>query len=148
MVYMVSVISILVSLISVSAMSAQAAMSGTSDAIALKNAPTPQIVPASLPSTSATHAKAEPSVRRFDGTWTVRTSPGCLTLPRSTFTISNGRVSGPSTTGRIDAQGNVRSVARSPFLTIVSTGRATESSGFGTYRQSDGCSGTWTSVRR
>lgn len=123
-------------------------MSGTSDAIAQRSGPASQIVPASLPVTAVAPAKPEPSVRRFDGTWTVRTSPGCLTLPRSTFTVSNGRVSGPNTTGRIDVNGNVRSVGRGGFITIVSTGRVTEQGGSGVYRQNDGCSGTWTSSRR
>ena len=120
--------------------SAVAALSGTSDAVRARSltSPTPTSLP--LPKPADLHA--------FDGTWEVRTSPGCATLTRSAVSVSRGKIRGPGVSGKVDPAGNVRTVGRAGFLSIVSTGRVGERTGSGVYRQSDGCTGTWQARKR
>lgn len=120
--------------------SAVAALSGTSDAVRARSLTTQ--TPASLPSPKPAGPRA------FDGTWDVRTSPGCATLTRSAVSVSRGKIRGPGVSGSVDPAGNVRTVGRAGFLSIVSTGRVGERTGSGVYRQSDGCTGTWQARKR
>lgn len=120
--------------------SAVAALSGTSDAVRARGLAAPTPVSLSSPTS--------PDSRAFDGTWEVRTSPGCATLTRSTVSVSRGKIRGPGVSGKVDPAGNVRTVGRAGFLSIVSTGRVGERTGSGVYRQSDGCTGTWQARKR
>ena len=81
----------------------------------------------------------------FDGRWAVSTSRGCLTSGASIATVSHNRIRGPGYAGAIADDGSVHSVGHYGLITVVSSGHASETEGAGTFRESDGCSGTWTS---
>lgn len=112
---------------------ARAGMSGTSERIQQQNAqPSAPPGPAPAPRES------------FDGVWTVASSPGCGLLARSAVKVSRGRIAGPTVSGRVDADGNVRTVSSGFGLSVISKGRVSGTSGSGTYQVSNGCAGTWT----
>jgi hypothetical protein len=106
--------------------------------------PTPQqraVSPA--PATPAAATTATPN---YDGRWLVHSSPGCLLSATSIATVSHGRISGPGYSGTISPDGTVHSSGRALLLvTFVSSGHSTETQGSGTFRESDGCTGTWSS---
>jgi hypothetical protein len=102
--------------------------------------------PAAAPR-SAPEPQAAPSGGRFDGSWAVSTSPGCGLAARSSVEVIGGRISAPSLSGNVDSAGNVRTVARGGGLSVISTGRISPTTGSGTYRVSNGCTGTWTSSK-
>lgn len=113
-----------------------------------KAAPQPQAEPAK-PSRARVSPPSQSghSVRDFDGTWKVVTSPGCGLLGRSLVRISRGRIVGLGLRGSVDANGRVRTVSRGFGRSVVSTGTVSSSSGSGTYRVSTGCAGTWVGHR-
>lgn len=117
---------------------ASAAPSGTSDAILARTA-SPKVTAG---------APREQSLRAFDGTWDVRSSPGCALLARSSVSVSEGRIRGPGVSGSIDAEGNVQTLGRGGSLSVVSTGKVSGEGGSGTYRVSNGCTGTWAARKR
>jgi hypothetical protein len=95
------------------------------------------------PTTPAAATTAPPN---YDGRWLVRSSPGCLLSATSIATVSHGRISGPGYSGTISPDGTVHSSGRGLLLiTFVSSGHTTETQGSGTFRESDGCTGTWRS---
>ena len=131
---------------------AHAGMSGTSDRVqqmtnseARATAPTQPHLQLQAP--PQRQAPAAPSGGNFDGRWAVSSSPGCGLSARSAVQVKQGRISGPSLNGSIDAAGNVRTVARGGGLSVVSTGRASGAVASGSYRVSNGCTGTWTASK-
>lgn len=111
-------------------------------------APQLQEKPAKLPRARISPPpQAGNSVRDFDGTWKVVTSPGCGLFGRSLVRISRGRIVGLGLRGSVDPNGRVRSISRGFGRSVVSTGRVGGSSGSGTYRVSTGCTGTWVGHR-
>jgi hypothetical protein len=102
--------------------------------------------PAAAPR-GAPEPQARPSGGSFDGSWSVSTSPGCGLAARSSVEVIGGRISAPGLSGSVDPAGNVRTVARGGGLSVISTGRTSPTFGSGTYRVSNGCTGTWTSSK-
>jgi hypothetical protein len=56
-------------------------------------------------------------------------------------------VTGFGISGTISTNGMVRIVGKGDGVTVVGTGRITGNTGSGTFRQSDGCSGSIRSVK-
>src|SRR5262249_46007728 len=81
----------------------------------------------------------------YDGVWVVRPSPGCLASAPSIARVSHGQISGPAYSGTISPDGTVRGIGHIGFIEVRSSGHSSATEGFGTFRQSTGCSGTWTS---
>ena len=77
----------------------------------------------------------------FDGAW-VSQSQGCGSSSER-FTISGGRISGELSSGQVSPNGSTTSGGSVSGLSWSSSGRFSGSSGSGTFRRSDGCSGTW-----
>jgi hypothetical protein len=108
----------------------------------------PQVVAASAPASNAELAAApvQALAPNFDGRWIVHSSPGCLLSATSIATVSHGKIRGPGYSGTISQDGTVHSSGRGLlFITFVSSGYTTETQGSGTFRESDGCAGTWSS---
>ena len=82
----------------------------------------------------------------FDGTWVAR-SQGCGSSTER-FVISGGRISGELSTGQVSANGSTTSGGSVSGLSWSSSGRFSGRSGSGTFRRSDGCSGTWTASKQ
>jgi hypothetical protein len=83
----------------------------------------------------------------FDGAWVVN-SVGCGGGSATAVVVTSGRIIGDGLTGTISANGVSHSVGNYNGITVISNGRASGRSGFGTFRRSDGCSGTWTSSKQ
>jgi len=84
----------------------------------------------------------------FDGAWVV-TSIGCGGTTTGATVVTSGRVIAEGVTGTVSANGSVRTFGRGEGgITYTGAGRLGTRSGSGTFRRSDGCGGTWTSVKQ
>jgi hypothetical protein len=83
----------------------------------------------------------------FDGAWAVM-SVGCGGTTSGAVVVSSGRIIGEGVTGTVSAGGAVSTFGQGQGVTFTSSGRLTSRSGSGTFRRSDGCTGTWTSVKQ
>ena len=83
----------------------------------------------------------------FDGVWIV-TASGCGSTTNTTVVISSGRMVFEGGSGTINAAGVSHGVGVYNGVTVTSTGRATGRTGYGTFRTSDGCTGTLTSAKQ
>jgi hypothetical protein len=82
----------------------------------------------------------------FDGAWIAR-SVGCGNSSER-FTISGGSLSGELSSGQVSPNGSTTSGGSVSGLSWNSSGRFSGRSGSGTFRRSDGCSGTWTASKQ
>jgi hypothetical protein len=83
----------------------------------------------------------------FDGVWVV-TATGCGSTTTSTIVVTSGKIIGEGVRGTISPNGVSHAVGNYNGVTVTSTGRASGRSGTGTFRTSDGCSGTLTSSKQ
>jgi hypothetical protein len=83
----------------------------------------------------------------FDGVWVV-TATGCGSTTTSTIVVTSGKIIGEGVRGTISPSGVSHAVGNYNGITVTSTGRASGRSGTGTFRTSDGCAGTLTSVKQ
>lgn len=84
----------------------------------------------------------------FDGAWAV-ISVGCGGTTTGATVVTSGRVIGQGVTGSVSANGSVRTFGQGEGgLTYTGAGRLSGRSGSGTFRRSDGCSGTWTASKQ
>jgi hypothetical protein len=124
----------------------QAGMSGTSrEGVSQAHASVPASAPARARPAQVRREPAPPLEGDFDGVWTVVSSPGCGLVARSAVQVVHGRIIGERVTGSVDAAGNVHTVARGGGVSVISKGRTSPTSGSGTYKVSNGCTGTWVS---
>jgi len=82
----------------------------------------------------------------FDGRW-VSQSMGCGNATER-FVISSGRIAGELSSGQVSPNGSTTSGGSVSGLSWSSSGRFSGSSGSGTFRRSDGCSGTWAASKQ
>lgn len=129
----------------VASTAAHAGMSGTSDRIEQQSPGESRA--AVQPQARGLHPKPsvqQPSpLKAFDGPWAVTSSPGCGLAKRSGVRVSRGRIVGQGLNGSIDADGNVHTIAHGGGVSVVSTGTVSGGAGSGTYKVSNGCTGTW-----
>jgi len=84
----------------------------------------------------------------FDGAWSV-TSVGCGGSSSGATVVTSGRVVGQGVSGTVSANGSVRTFGQGEGgITYTGAGRLSGRSGSGTFRRSDGCSGTWTASKQ
>jgi len=83
----------------------------------------------------------------FDGAWMVN-SVGCGGTSTSAVVVTSGRIIGEGVTGTVSANGAARSVGNYNGITVISSGHVSGRSGSGTFKRSDGCSGTWMSSKQ
>ena len=83
----------------------------------------------------------------FDGAWVV-TSIGCGGSTSGAVVVSSGRIIGEGVTGTVSPSGSVSTLGRGEGVTFTSSGRLSGRSGSGTWRRSDGCGGSWSSIKQ
>jgi hypothetical protein len=83
----------------------------------------------------------------FDGAWAV-VSVGCGGTSTSAVVVTSGRIIGEGVSGTVGANGSAHSVGNYNGITIISSGHVSGRSGTGTFKRSDGCVGSWTSVKQ
>jgi hypothetical protein len=85
----------------------------------------------------------------FDGMWVV-TGVGvtCQVSSSNPIVVTSGKIIGKTARGTVSPSGVVNGIAQGSGLTMVTSGRLSGRSGGGTWRQSDGCTGTWTASKQ
>lgn len=84
----------------------------------------------------------------FDGAWAV-ISVGCGSSSSGATVVTSGRVIGEGVSGTVSANGSVHTFGQAGGgITYTGAGRLSRRSGSGTFRRSDGCSGTWTASKQ
>lgn len=77
-------------------------------------------------------------VAKYDGTWTVVLSPGCIHSGPLSITVSGGRISAFALSGTVSPTATFHILGLDG---TVGSGRVTGNTGSGTYREANGCSG-------
>lgn len=84
----------------------------------------------------------------FDGAWAV-ISVGCGGSSSGATVVTSGRVIGEGVSGTVSSNGSVHTFGQAGGgITYTGAGRLSGRSGSGTFRRSDGCSGTWTASKQ
>jgi hypothetical protein len=86
----------------------------------------------------------------FDGAW-MMSGVGNAVCPgpvSNAIIITNGQIDGGGARGTVSANGAVNGIAQGSGKTMITTGRLSGRRGSGTFRQSDGCAGTWTASKQ
>jgi hypothetical protein len=84
----------------------------------------------------------------YDGAWAILIA-GCGGTANTAVIITSGRIVGQNLSGRVGSNGSSTSVATdSNGLTWNSSGRFSSRTGSGSFRRSDGCTGSWTASKQ
>jgi hypothetical protein len=83
----------------------------------------------------------------FDGAWVV-VSIGCGGTTSGAVVVSSGKVIGQGVSGTVSPSGSVHTFGQGEGVTFTGAGRLGARSGSGTFRRSDGCTGTWSSTKQ
>jgi hypothetical protein len=103
-------------------------------------------------------APAEPRAARrssgggsgnFDGAWIVSgVGVTCSGSGSNPIVVTSGKIIGEHVRGTVSPNGTLYGTTVGRELAIISTGRLSGRSGGGTFRRSDGCTGTWTASKQ
>jgi hypothetical protein len=114
---------------------------------------------AAEPARPARRSKSEEGPRRasrksggggggnFDGAWIARSVASCGSASQA-FVVTSGRIIGEGLSGSVSTSGAASSVGNYGSVTAISSGRFSGRSGSGTFKRSDGCTGTWTASKQ
>ena len=83
----------------------------------------------------------------FDGAWMV-TSVGCGGTTTGAVVVTSGRIIAQGVSGTVSAGGGVQTVGNFEGTSVTSSGRLSGRSGSGSFRRSDGCSGSWSASKQ
>ena len=84
----------------------------------------------------------------FDGAWMVSADGPCSGAGTSQVLISGGRIVGQNGGGgHVSPSGIVDTIANIDGVTVIGQGRIHGRTASGVYRQSDGCSSSWSAVK-
>ena len=85
----------------------------------------------------------------FDGAWMVHVvGTTCQRNTSNAIVVTSGRIIGNNVQGTVSPSGAVYGTSSGNGLTMISTGRLSSRSGGGTFRITDGCTGTWTASKQ
>jgi hypothetical protein len=85
----------------------------------------------------------------FDGAWVVRSrGVTCQGTSSNAVVVTSGKIIGQNARGTVSPDGRVSATTNDGGITVITTGRLGGRSGGGTFRQSDGCTGTWTASKQ
>jgi hypothetical protein len=85
----------------------------------------------------------------FDGAWIVSgVGVTCSGSGSNPIIVTSGKIIGEHVRGTVSPNGALWGTTVGRELTIISTGRLSGRSGGGTFRRSDGCTGTWTASKQ
>jgi len=109
------------------------------------------VVAGLLIATSAVANGASPGANPFDGTWSeiiVGENAVCSVHLNTSFTVTNGHLSQPNSSGTVSPNGSARGTASSSGLDATWTGHFSGNKASGRFQRSDGCVGRWSAVRQ
>jgi hypothetical protein len=84
----------------------------------------------------------------FDGAWVANSQGNTCQGATQAFVVTSGRIIGEGLSGSISPNGAASSVGNYGSITAISSGRFSGRRGSGTFKRSDGCSGTWTASKQ
>jgi hypothetical protein len=85
----------------------------------------------------------------FDGAWIVSAvGVTCQGTSSNAVVVTSGKIIGQTARGTVSSDGRVYGTSSGNGITIITTGRLSGRRGGGTFRQSDGCTGTWTAAKQ
>jgi hypothetical protein len=85
----------------------------------------------------------------FDGAWLVRSrGVTCQGSSSNAVVVTSGKIIGTNARGTVSPDGRVYATTNDGGITVITTGRLSGRSGGGTFRQSDGCTGSWTASKQ
>ncbi len=85
----------------------------------------------------------------FDGAWVVRSrGVTCQGTSSNAVVVTSGKIIGTNARGTVSPDGRVYATTNDGGITVITTGRLSGRSGGGTFRQSDGCTGSWTASKQ
>ncbi|MEH2533731.1 hypothetical protein V1277_006973 [Bradyrhizobium sp. AZCC 1588] len=85
----------------------------------------------------------------FDGAWVVHSrGVTCQGTSSNAVIVTSGKIIGQNARGTVSPEGRVYGTSSGNGITVITTGRLSGRSGGGTFRQSDGCTGTWTASKQ
>ena len=105
------------------------------------------LLAASCAGTLARAAASNP----FDGEWVdviVDENEHCDVRVDTSFTVANGHLSQPGSSGTVNPNGSAQGTSANSGLTATWTGHFAGNKAPGRFRRSDGCVGRWSAVRR
>lgn len=94
---------------------------------------------------------ASPGANPFDGTWIeviVGENKVCDVVVNTSFTVSNGHLSQPNSSGEVSANGSARGTAFANGVNATWTGHFSGNKASGRFQRTDGCVGRWSAVRQ
>jgi hypothetical protein len=86
----------------------------------------------------------------FDGEWVeviVGENEHCDVRVDTSFTVANGHLSQPGSSGTVHPNGSAQGTSANSGLTATWTGHFAGNKAAGHFRRSDGCVGRWSAVR-
>jgi hypothetical protein len=85
----------------------------------------------------------------YDGAWIVSgVGVTCQGTSSNAVVVTSGKIIGQTARGTVSPDGTVYGTSEGNGITVITTGRLSGRSGGGTFRQSDGCTGTWTAAKQ
>nr|WP_247772917.1 hypothetical protein [Bradyrhizobium sp. 192] len=84
----------------------------------------------------------------FDGAWVLTSVGATCAGSTDTVVVTSGRMVGQYGTGRVSPNGATYGTGAAGSLTWTMSGRFSGRSGSGTFRRSDGCTGTWSGSKQ
>jgi hypothetical protein len=104
-----------------------------------------------LAATSAAALARGQGANPFDGEWTeviVGENQHCDVRVDTSFTVANGHLSQPGSSGTVRPNGSAVGTSANSGLTATWTGHFSGNKATGRFRRSDGCVGRWSAVRQ
>jgi len=96
-------------------------------------------------------AAASPGANPFDGTWAeviVGENKVCDVTVNTSFTVTNGHLSQPNSSGTVNARGAARGTAYANGVNATWTGHFSGDKASGRFQRTDGCVGRWSAERQ
>ena len=72
----------------------------------------------------------------------------CQGTGSNAVVVTSGKIIGGNARGTVSPDGRVYATTNDNGITVITTGRLSGRNGGGTFRQSDGCTGTWTASKQ
>jgi hypothetical protein len=122
-------------------------LSGPREAPRVVDTPAPRSKPAAEEPRAA--RKSGGSGSNFDGAWIISgVGVTCSGSGSNPIVVTSGKIIGEHVRGTVSPNAALYGTTVGRELAIISTGRLSGRSGGGTFRRSDGCTGTWTASKQ
>ena len=79
----------------------------------------------------------------FDGAWVVNSVGNPCGSATTAIVVTSGKIIGDGLSGHVSPSGAASSVGNYGSITVISSGHFSGRGGSGTFKRSDGCTGTW-----